>query len=265
MQDRISRKKTKRPRKKAKSRGGYQQTPNPGFSFKSNIHPIRAKLIPNELSVALVNTDYDAFGPGASFVSRKFGIVEFLAYRPLYCLELYQIYKYARITAVDIEVRVCNQSLTGPIVVALGMCPNSDYAGLTPDRAWETPGTVRRFLSVQGGMDRGTVKKTFVGQDAYGQPYLDQKYWIDVSQSSSTTPVDTNEPIAYYMLSDSTGVSRLQCTVEFKITYHIQFFDLRIPSSSLEARPSEQSFEEAEVETQMEQFKLKPAKVLKKK
>lgn len=229
------------------------------------IGPIRAKPMPAEFSVALVNTDYDAFGPGASFVSRKFGIVEFLAYRPLYCLELYQIYKYARITAIEVELRVCNQSLTGPIVAALGMCANSDHASLTPDRAWETPGTVRRFLSVQGGMDRGSLRKTFVGQDAYGQPYLDQKYWIDVSQSASTTPVDTNEPVAYFILSDSTGVSRLQCTVEWKITYHIQFFNLRIPSSSLEAKAFENSFEEDEMEKQSERSHTKPVKVLKKK
>jgi len=207
-----------------------------------------AKRIPNELSVSLVNTDYDTFGVQASFVTRKFGIVEFLSYRPLYCLELYQIYKYARITAVQIELRVVNQSTSSPLMVALGFCPNADHSALTSDRAWETPGTVRRLMSVQGGMDRGVLKKTFVGQNCFGQPYLDQKYWIDVTQSASTSPVDVLEPVAYYIASSATGGAVPPCTIEWKTTYHIQFFDLRIPSSSL-SQHDEQSFAEDQLET----------------
>lgn len=194
--------------------------------------------------MALVNTDYDSFTAATGFAQRRFGIVEFLAYRPLYCLELYQVWKYVRVTSVDIEFRVVNTSSTVPLVVSLGQCPFSDSGALTPDRAWETPGNVRRLVSVQGGMDRATVRKTFNAQDAYGQPYLDQKYWIDVSQSASTSPVDNNEPIAYYMISDSTGAGSFSCKIEWKITYHMQFFDLRIPSSSLSSNMAEESFDD---------------------
>jgi hypothetical protein len=192
-----------------------------------------APKLPAEFSVSLVNTDYDSLAV-ASFATRRFGIVEFLSYRPLYCLELYQIYKYARVTAVTIELKVVNTSTTIPIVVALGQCPYADSAGLTPDRAWETPGTKRQVVSVQGGLDRATVRRTFVAQDCYGQPYLDQKYWIDVSQSASASPIDQNEPIAYYVISDMAGSGPIACKVDFKTTFHIQFFDLRIPSSSLD-------------------------------
>lgn len=252
----------KRPRG-GRKRGGYQQKPVGGYSFKPNIGPTRAKRIPSELSVALVNTDYDNHDISPSFVARKFGIVEFLAFRPLYCLELYQIYKYARITAVEIELRVCNKSGSDPLMMALGMCPNSDFSGLTPDRAWETPGTKRRLLSTKGGMDKGVLKKTFVGQNAYGQPYLDQKFWVDVTQSASTTPIDANEPIAYYMLSSGSGGAVPSCLIEYKTTYHIQFFDLKIPSSSIQV-DTEYSFEDEETGTRPEP--VKPVqRVLKKK
>lgn len=262
MQSFSSRRNQIKPRKKRgkNGNGGYHQKAVGGYSFKPNIGPVRARRIPNEFSVALVNTDYDAFPPSGSYVSRKFGIVEFLSYRPLYCLELYQIYKYARITAVDIELRVVNQSTNTPLIAALGMCPNSDAAGLVPDRAWETPGTVRKLMSVQGGIDKCVLRKTFVGQDAYGQPYLDQKFWIDASQSASTTPVDANEPVGFYMLSSNTGTGPGACTVEFKLTYHIQFFDLRIPSSSLAKTNDEESFmDETKPESRNEIANLKAA------
>jgi len=227
--------------KKTVATSGYSQKATGAYHYTPRMGPIKARPIPSEFSISLVNTDYDSFANTGSYALRRFGIVEFLAYRPLYCLELYQIYKYARITAVQIELKVVNASSTTPLVLALGQCPYADSAGLTPDRAWETPGTRKQLVSVQGGMDRATIRKTFVGQNAYGQPYLDQKYWVDVSQSASTTPIDANEPIAYFMLSDYGGSGGVSARVESKITYHIQFFDLRIPSSSLETM-DDQSF-----------------------
>jgi hypothetical protein len=190
--------------------------------------------MPTEFSVSLCNTDYDFFSTGTSYSIRKFGLVEFLAYRPLYCLELYQIYKYARITAVDFELRVNNTSTTIPLMAAIGFVSNADAAAMTPDRFWERPTTTRKNMSVQGGMDKVVLRKTFVPQDCYGQPYLDQKFWVDVSQSASTTPIDANEPVILYVLSGLDGGNMGSCYVDWKIRYHVQFFDLRTPSSSLE-------------------------------
>jgi len=224
--------KTKRQRK-GKSGGGYTQRATGRYHYTPAIGPKFAPKIPNELSVSLVNTDFDSHSVASGFALRRFGIVEFLAYRPLYCLELYQIYKYCRVTAVTVQLKLVNTSATVPIVLALGQCPYADSAGLTPDRAWESIGTKRSIISVQGGMDRTTMSKTFVGQDCYGQPYLDQKYWVNASQSASTTPIDADEPIGYYMISDYSGQGAFSCKIEFKMTYHLQFFDLRIPSSSI--------------------------------
>jgi len=171
-----------------------------------------------------------------------FGLVEFLAYRPLYCLEFYAMYKYARITAVTLEVKVVNRSSTSPLIFAIGTAPYSEIATLSPDRFWEKSTTQRKQLSVLGGLDKGVLRKTFVAQDIMGQPYLDQKYWIDVTQSASTSPVDVNEPVLAYCLSDFTGTTGAVAYVNWKITYHIQFFDLKTPSSSLSTEPHNDSF-----------------------
>ncbi len=187
-----------------------------------------------EWSVALNNTDYDSFTNPAAYVTRGFGLVEFLAYRPLYCLEFYAMYKYARITAVTLELRAVNRSTTVPFVIALGTVPYSELGSITPDRFWEKSTTVRKQVSVQGGLDKVVLRKTYVAQDIMGQPYLDQKYWIDVTQSASTTPVDTNAPVLAYMISDITGnTGGFTMTVNWKIVYHIQFFDLKTPTSSV--------------------------------
>lgn len=208
------------------------------YSYRPAVGPTRALPMPRELSVCLKNTDYMQFYPSSpSFVVQIFGMTEFLAYRPLYCLEMYQIYKYARITAVSFELRVTNQSTTIPLMMSVGTVAYSDASGITPDRFWERTTTVRKQVSVQGGIDRGVLKRTFVPQDVLGQPYLDQKYWIDVSQSASTTPVDANEPVILYCVSGLNGTGFGACTMNWDIKYHIQFFDLRTPSSSLDNRP----------------------------
>lgn len=214
---------------------GYNQKPAGMYSYKPAIGPTRALPMPRELSVALDNTDYMAFNPSSpSYVFQIFGMTEFLSYRPLYLLELYQIYKYARVTAVTFEFRVTNQSTTLPVMMAIGTSAYSDASGMTPDRFWERTTTIRKQVSVQGGLDRGVLRKTFVPQDILGQPYLDQKFWIDVSQSASTTPVDTNEPVILYCVSGLNGSGFGACTFNWKIRYHIQMFDLRTPSSSIE-------------------------------
>jgi hypothetical protein len=228
--------KAKRAKKatRKRKRTGYNQRPSGMYHFVPAIGPTRANPIPSEFSVALCNTDYDYFATGTSYSIRRFGMVEFLSYRPLYCLELYQIYKYARITAVDFELRVNNTSTTIPLMAAIGFASYADVAGITPDRFWERPTTIRKNISVQGGLDRVVLRKTFVPQDCYGQPYLDQKFWVDVSQSASTTPLDANEPVVLYCLSGLDGGNMGTCYVDWRIRYHIQFFDLRTPSSSLE-------------------------------
>jgi hypothetical protein len=225
-------KKKQRLTRRGGPRTGYSQKAKGAFHFAPEIGPIRANPLPTELSVSLTNTDYDQFATPTSFSVRKFGMLEFLSYRPLYCLELYQIYKYARITAVDFELRVNNTSTTTPLMAAIGFVSNADVSGMTPDRFWERNSTVRKNISVQGGMDRAVLRKTFVPQECYGQPYLDQKFWVDVSQSASTTPIDANEPVILYALSGLDGGNMGTSYVDWRIRYHIQFFDLRTPSSS---------------------------------
>jgi hypothetical protein len=118
-------------------------------------------------------------------------------------------------------------------MAALGFTAFADSGSITPDRFWEHPTTIRKNISVQGGLDRVVLRKTFNPQQCYGQPYLDQKFWVDVSQSASTTPIDSNEPVVQYMLSGLDGGNMGTCYIDWKIKYHIQFFDLRTPSSSL--------------------------------
>lgn len=233
----MARKGVKQHRKrrggKRSSRGNQRRGAN--HVLIPYVGPTRAPTMSREWSVALCNTDYDNHTtPPASYLSRVFGLVEFLSYRPLYALEFYAMYKYARVTAVTLEVKVANISTTKPLMIAIGTVPYSEASSITPDRFWEKSTTSRKQLSVQGGLDKCTLKKTFVAQTVMGQPYLDQKYWIDVTQSASTTPVDVNAPVLLYMISDLTGGGGFTAYVNWRITYHIQFFDLKTPSSSIE-------------------------------
>jgi hypothetical protein len=183
------------------------------------------------MCVSLTNTDLFTATAGTNELLQIVGLREFLGYRPLYCLQFYAIYKYAVVTGIDIEVQGINQGAVEALV-AVGSVPYSEVSTLSMDRLKEMPGTTNRLLGLPSGTARATIRKRFNASNLIGN-YNDARYWIDVAQSASSTPLDTKEPVCVIALDNfSSNTTAYTASALWKVTYHIQFFDLVCPSSS---------------------------------
>jgi hypothetical protein len=186
--------------------------------------------MPLEFSVALRARDVLTVSASAILNSLVFSPIEYLGRTPQYMDELYAIYRYSRVTAITINAIVTNLG-TAPVEVAIATMPYNDISSITLEKVIERPGSVRRLVSKSGGMDRATLTKTVIAEQAFGNPYLDRDFWIDSSQAASTTPLDSREPVTLVSAQsiDGTGASVI---VEVRTTYHVQFFDLRSVAST---------------------------------
>jgi len=158
-------------------------------------------------------------------------LVEFLGYRPLYALEFYAMYVYARIIAVDVEIFGVNTG-SNPVEIAAGHVAHNDVSGLTMARLKEKPGTTYKMLSPSGGMDRATIRKRFVASELLGV-VPGSKYWVDITQSASPTPIDPKEPVLVMAIDNYQSSSTpYNAQINWKMTYHIEWFDPKTPASS---------------------------------
>lgn len=216
----------RRPRKRARRRNAPIQQ-----QLALGMGPTRFPPLPNISCVSLCNTDYFGAAGGTSELIQTLGLVEFLGYRPLYALEYYAIYKYARVISVDVEINAVNIG-TNPVEVAVCNAAYNDVSGLTMDRLKEKPNSVFKLMSPSGGMDRATFRKRFVASELLGV-IPGSKYWVDVTQSASATPIDVREPVLVLALDNyqSSGTA-FSAQVNWKMTYHIEWFDPKTPASS---------------------------------
>lgn len=184
-----------------------------------------------ELSVALsfYNSTTLVGSPGT--VKSLIGIVEFLGSRPLYTTQMYAIYKYCRVTAVTLQATFVNTGAV-PVNMCIAVMPYSAASTATNVQMIEKPGSIRKFISQTGGLDRASIQRTASAQDWFGNPYFTKDYWIDNTQSSSSTPLDVNEPIFVLGVSDLAGAGLVTGQLTWKITFQCQFFDLQLPALS---------------------------------
>lgn len=183
--------------------------------------------MPKELSVALRSYDSTSASGSATFAA-SYGLVEFLNIRPLFAAQLFTIYRYCKITAVDIDFTIVNAGAV-PLQVAVGYVPQTLAGAMTQERLTEKAGSIRRLISATGGMDRVTIRRTFNVEEVLGEPVL-SKYWFDATQSVSATPIDTNEPVISICGAPYAG--NITASLSTVVTFHCQFFDLTVPALS---------------------------------
>lgn len=200
-------------------------------SLNSYSGPTRYAPLNDTFTVSLKNQDYFRAGSATTELFQVLGIVEFLGYRPLYALEMYAIYKYCRVMRVDVIAQCLNLG-TYPIRFGVGHIAYNDASGLTFDRFIEKPATAHKLISAKGGIDKAVITKTFNSTSMLGS-VLDSKYWVDVTQSASATPIDAKEPVLVIGMDGAEGSADTWTgSVNFTLTYHLQWFDLKTPSSS---------------------------------
>lgn len=188
---------------------------------------IRCPALPRTFRVALRSRQ--SLGPSGSTglpSLATFGLLEFLSSVPGYTNKLYDMYKWCKILSAEVRYNVANTS-TNPVQIVAGVIPNNSTVGLSLDRAAEIAGSTVKLLSTQGGMDKALIQKRYNTQAMVGSKVA-EKYWINLAQASSSTPLETEEPVMFFMAQPLISVNwTTQLVVD--ITYHCEFFDLNAP------------------------------------
>ncbi len=221
--------KGKRRSKRRNQAKGWRQTP--GHTYVSHFSPAFAPTMPREFSVALAERSFQQLSAITVPTQFVYSTLEFLGRTPTYLTELYAIYKYARVTAITLEVKIVNLA-SAPVEAVIAVLPFSEITGFTLEKAVERPGSVRRVVSGAGGIDQATLKKTITAESAFGQPYLDRDFWIDSSQATSITPLDSREPAIVAFVQGMATAASVTYNIETRATFHCQFFDLRTVAST---------------------------------
>jgi hypothetical protein len=186
--------------------------------------------MPKELSVCLQYANQDEFGASASPVIITNGMLEFLNHNPLYAAQLFQIYRYCKVTAFQVEMDIFNKGIN-PLEVVVGYVPYVEIGTITAARLAEKTTSSKKMVSPAGGLDRLRINRSFNNEAILGEPFT-SKYWMSYSQSLSTTPIDVLEPVLAIILAYAGGSTTVSAVANYRFKYHCQFFNLLTPSTS---------------------------------
>lgn len=239
---RISQRKTARPKPRRAARKAPAQHAANGFSQGAHV-PTHFPLFPRQLQFSSNWNRTIEVDIGASQFQWAIGLFDYLNYIPEYALEMYRLYRYSRICAVDVTLSVVGESDEAnqnfAYEAAIAKIP-FDQVGLTPSALKLVRGS-KYALTPTSGMNKCTLRGHFGSFDELGNPVYDRTYWQTLSDAQSTTPADQSRPVVGMSVRVING-NRGVVSINVSVTYHMQFFELeynRIPE--LTVRPDNKS------------------------
>jgi len=176
-----------------------------------------------------------------------FGLFDYLGNLPLYAATLYQMYRYSRIEAIDVEVQV--NGFINPAApttaygfdVAMGKIPFNEVVAANPDIIANTTGAVHSKGGQYGGLPV-TVRKYFASQNVLGNPIYGEDAWQTYAQAFNTTPTNTNKPVVCVSVAPSPNIGTYAVSITWTVIYHVEFFDLdSTPNITKQSQPEQKS------------------------
>ena len=176
-----------KPRRLKKNARAQKKTRNGGLLIY--------KQIPTAMRVRVKTRTYETATNSASPLFSIGGLVEFLGYPGSYSDSLYGLYKYARIRASKITLRLVNAG-TEPIILAVAPMPY-DFATSTPTVAelLDHPRVARTAVGPNSGTSNGVVSNAVTVASVLGKEFVSSRYEITQAQSVSATPIVTGKQI----------------------------------------------------------------------
>lgn len=183
--------------------------------------------MPAKFSVALSNTYTDYRSTSTTNSAIGFGLFEFLGATPAYMSELYTIYKYAKISAVEVSCDIVNLG-SFPITLAFATLPYADYTGTTgPLDLIERPRSVYTTIGGNSGVNKGKLYCKYDSVRELGQLTFDKAHWVTSAQAAATAPVDVDAPLVVCSVGASSGgADTCSFLLTYRVTYHATFFSL---------------------------------------
>jgi len=226
--------KQKKSRTSKKGSNGVLHTRRPNIT---NMYLERSRFpaIPREIEFALHAYYHDErTGGQTTQAERVTPLCEFNTILPRFGAELYQIYRHARIMAIDIRMEIVNTSSTEPLIAAIGCLPLVNCNALTsPQTIASVPGTKFRQVGLSTGMSRTTISHRFVTERMLGELTIGSNTYLQTYSEALSAAVWTELPAIYAGVIAARNGASWTGIIDYQYTYHIRFSELNIPALGL--------------------------------
>lgn len=182
--------------------------------------------IPTAMKVRIKTRTYETATNATSPLFSIGGLVEFLGYPGSYSDSLFGLYKYARIRASKITLRLVNAG-TEPIILAVAPMPY-DFATSTPTVAeiLDHPKVVRTTVGPNTGVSNGKIVNAVTVASVLGKEFVSSRYEITQAQAASTTPIEASEPAWIMLVSAFNGLTQVSYRLEIEKEYDVEWYSL---------------------------------------
>lgn len=210
--------------------GGRAIRANHTYEEKSRFAPL-----PREYEVALKYYYHDErTGGQTTQAARSQTMCEFDTQLPRYCAELFQIYRHARIMAVDVHMEIVNTSSTEPLIAAVGVLPLANVSAITnPQTIASVPGSVLKQVGLSTGMSRATINKKYVTERQLGELTCGSNTYLQTYSEALSAAVWTELPCIYMGVIAARNGATWTGIIDYQLTFHIRFSEYSIPSLGL--------------------------------
>jgi len=173
--------------------------------------------------------------------------------------ELFQIYRLARIKAINISMEVINTSST-PLTATVCCLPLTIAQGvIDPRNISSIPGSITRQVGIATGMSRTRIIKTFVGEKELGQSALSGKEYSQSFSEALLPAVESDFPAIYSGVISTVSSATWTGVINYVYTWHIEFTEYTTGlTGSIDPRKHEKanvkdSFDQDDVDSELEE------------
>ena len=227
----------KRGRKSTKARGQTSKQTHGTYNTTSHFSRALVPQLPREFEFSSKYSTYDIRLANTSPSTQVFGLIDFYNQLPAYAASVYQIYKYARINAIHVQVELVSTG-TEPMLVAMDVLPYSQATStfVDPHFIASRPRAVSKICGTSTGMSRVLLNKTYKTAESLGQLNYSDSAWQSYSEALSVLP-DPDHPFVCVSVDSVLASGTWAADIVYHVTYHMQFFEQQDPS--LTATPEE--------------------------
>lgn len=226
---------SKKGRRTKKVGGKGQASKISHGSYNTNPHYARALVpkLPREMEFSSMYSTYDIRLANTTPSVQVFGLIDFYNQLPSYAASFYQIYKYARINAVTLHAELISTGAE-PMIIAADILPYSQATSTLVDPHFiaSRPRAISKISGTSTGMSRVTINRTYKTAECLGQLNYSDSAWQSYSEAISVLP-DANHPFICVAIDSVLATATWSADVVYRITYHMQFFELQDPSLTI--------------------------------
>ena len=213
------------PRRGAVNVGGPRVT---GMYMEKSRFP----QLPHEVEFSLNYYYHDErTGGQTTQASRQYPLCEFDTTLPRYAAELYQIYRHARIMAIDLHMEIVNTSTTEPLLAAVGVLPLANVASITdPKQIVSVPGATIKQIGLATGMSKAVINKRYVTERCLGELTIGSNTYLQTYSEALSAAVWTELPCIYAGVIAARNGATWTGIIDYRVTYHLRFSEYNVPS-----------------------------------